>query len=97
MNLFDFDIKQISETDPRNLGSIQWRQNWKRARPDGRAHFVLSSRSLERARHVTFLLPAVVSERLVGFGHLLEIFALLDRRSDGVRCIEKFVRQALRH
>ena len=53
MNLFDFDIKQISETDPRNLGSIQWRQNWKRARPDGRAHFVLSSRSLEGARHVT--------------------------------------------
>jgi len=43
------------------------------------------------------LLPAVVSERLVGVGHLLKIFATLHRAADAVAGIEDLVGQTLGH
>src|SRR5258708_31977363 len=43
------------------------------------------------------LLPAVVSEGLVGLGHLVHVLAPLDRRADGVGGVENLIGQALGH
>ena len=42
-------------------------------------------------------LPAVVSERLVGFGHLVGVFALLHACPEAVAGIQDFVHEAFRH
>src|SRR4051812_7505932 len=43
------------------------------------------------------LLPAVVSERLVGFGHLVGVFTALDAGAKPVARVEHLVHQALGH
>src|SRR5665213_4584421 len=46
---------------------------------------------------VWLLLPAVVREGLVRFGHLVGIFAALDARAEAIAGVEQFVHQALGH
>ena len=43
------------------------------------------------------VLPAVVGEGLVGFRHLVGIFATLHRGPEAIGCIENFVHETLRH
>src|SRR5580658_3744981 len=42
-------------------------------------------------------LPAVVRERLVRLGHLVDVFPTFDRRAEPVRGVEDLVRQSQRH
>src|SRR5262245_33691321 len=42
-------------------------------------------------------LPAIVSKRLVRFGHAVRVFAFLDRAAAEVGCVEQLVGQLLLH
>src|ERR1700712_1528598 len=56
---------------------------------------LLSSRGLAGWR--VSRLPAVVGECLVGFGHLVHVFATLDAGTEAVARVEQFVHQAVGH
>src|SRR3546814_7039598 len=43
------------------------------------------------------ILPAIVRECTVRFGHAMRVFPLLDRIAAIVRCIQQFTRQPSRH
>src|SRR3982750_1758371 len=42
-------------------------------------------------------LPAVVRERLVGFGHAVDVFALLHRAAAQIGSVHEFIRELLLH
>src|SRR5690606_4602093 len=52
---------------------------------------------MPRLRHPLSSLPAVVSECAVRLGHLVSVFAALDRGTQAVRCVEYLVLQTLGH
>src|SRR5579872_1899771 len=43
------------------------------------------------------LLPAIVRKRLIGFGHAVHIFLLLDRSAAAIGSVEQFIGQLLDH
>ena len=47
--------------------------------------------------HCVYLLPAIVREGAIGFGHLVDVFALLDGRAQTIGCIHDLVGEALGH
>src|SRR3546814_15392276 len=47
--------------------------------------------------HSNMILPAIVRECTVRFGHAMRVFPLLDRIAAIVRCIKQFTRQPSRH
>src|SRR5690242_17997019 len=41
--------------------------------------------------------PAIMRESLVGFGHAVNIFLLLDRRAATIGCVEQLIRELVDH
>src|SRR5699024_2854531 len=50
-----------------------------------------------RTSRIRLVLPAVVGERLVGIGHLVHVFALLDRVAAALRCFLQLGGEAFDH
>src|SRR5438552_13044526 len=58
---------------------------------------VLGSDAAGPSRYRYWLLPAVVAEGAVRFGHAVRILALLDGVAAVLRCVHQFTREARRH
>src|ERR1700758_509959 len=63
--------------------------------PSGQRQYVRLS--VTCFKHAISGLPAVMRERLVGFGHAMDVFLLLHRSAAAVRRIQQFVGQLVDH